>query len=94
MIVDGKVIVEDGTLYMERKQDIAPILEMNHQRLTTGDGYTPSRDMRHVATIPLIVLEQWMKEGLDFTDPNDTPEILRRLNNGEWARLRTSEGKL
>ncbi len=77
-------------------QDVEPILKRNRElRLhRPNNGYTPSRDLQHVATIPLIVVHQWLKEGLNVYDPNSTKEILRRLNDSEWKELRASEGQL
>ena len=84
---------DDGRLIVERIQDVEPILERNKRLLNSGhDGYTPSRDMKHVGHIPNVVIEQWMKEGVNIFDPNDAPEVERRLNSSEWAFLRTSGG--
>ena len=53
----------DDQFVVERRQDVEPILNENMRRQNDGsDGYTPSRDlMKQVASIPLVVAEQWMK---------------------------------
>ena len=85
---------EDDKLIMEHKQDVAPILENNKLRRLNTDGYSPTGDTRFVGSIPMVVVEEWMKEGINIFDPNDTPKIIQRLNDGDYAAFRTSEGKL
>ena len=78
----------------KRTQDVEPILELNKKLQTENDGYTPSRNMRRVASIPNIVLEQWMKEGIDIYDKNCREAVRRKLNDPEWMWLRTAPGRL
>lgn len=82
------------TLIERRVQDVEPILTHNKALANHDDGYTPSRDMRRVASIPLVVVEQWMKEGVDIFDPNCREEVRKRLNSSDYAYLRTAPGKL
>ena len=49
--------------------------------------------MRKVAEIPAIVVEQWMKMGINIFDRNDAKKIQQMLNSNEYAYLRTSPGK-
>lgn len=84
----GKALVE------ERTQDVAPVLDANKRLFNDGDGYSPSRDMRRVASIPLIVVEQWLKEGVDVFNPDHSKEVRRRLNLPEWRHLRTAPGRV
>lgn len=92
-VVSRTVISDDGVIE-RRVQDVQPILDTNTRIANSSTGYTPSKDLKFVARIPLIVIEQWKKEGVDIYDPNCEEEIMRRLNNGDWARLRTSGGRL
>lgn len=43
-------------------QDVNPILEYNKQLRADGDGYTPSRELRRVASIPNTVVLKWCRE--------------------------------
>ena len=52
--------MEDRTI-INRVQDAEPILE-NNKRLQAEDGYSPSRDLKRVASIPLVVWEKWNTE--------------------------------
>jgi hypothetical protein len=67
--------------------------------LTANDGYTPSRDFRRVATIPLHLLFQWkQEEGWDpFAagyDPDCARKLAQKLNDPEWSHLRTAPGRV
>lgn len=84
----GKALIE------ERMQDVAPVLDANKRLFNDSDGYSPSREMRRVASIPLIVVEQWMKEGVDVFNPDHAKEVRRRLNMPEWRHLRTASGRV
>lgn len=50
--------------------------------------------MRYVAEIPNIVIEQWLKEGINIFDKNDAKKVQAKLNSNEYAYLRTSTGKM
>ncbi len=80
-----------------RQQDVAPLLELNRKELN-GDipgGNKIGKDMRKVASIPLIVIEMWKSQyGVDIYNKNDFPKIKKLLNSPEWQALRTSEGKI
>ena len=59
-------------------------------------GYNASKDVRKVASIPLVVIYEWLaQDGFLFTQlpPLEQTEYLRKkLNSPEWAYLKTSEG--
>lgn len=84
----------EGALTFERIQDVEPILEHNKRLYTMNDGYTPSRDFRRVASIPMTVVEQWMREGINIFDKNCAPAIRRKLNDPQWLYLRTAPGRV
>ena len=52
--------------------------------------------MRAIAEIPMIVAYQWLQEdGFMFTSLEGEEQhkyLQRKLNNPQWAYLRTSEG--
>jgi hypothetical protein len=86
--------VKDGLVVEKRTQDVQPILDSNGRIANSGDGYSKSRDLQHVASIPLIVVEQWLKEGVDVFNPEHEAAVMRRLNDGGWLKLRTGGGRL
>ena len=86
---------QDGRAVLETAQDVAPILDRNRALATDGDGYTPGREMRRAASIPLVVAEKWRNElGVDLLDPDHWPAVKRLLNDPDWRWLRTAPGRL
>lgn len=86
----------DGRMVTSLVQDVEPILNENKrlQNDPNHDGYTPSRDLRHVAQIPMVVIEQWLKEGIDYANAADWPKIAAKLDDPEYAYLRTGGGRV
>jgi hypothetical protein len=85
---------EDVTTF-KRTQDVEPILNANREDFKDANGgWTQNRDMRHVASIPNVVVEQWLKAGINVFDNNDWPKVLRLLDMPQYKYLRTSPGKL
>ena len=89
---DGK------NLAVEQIQDVAPILAWNkearcdEQRSDWG---------RHVARIPNVIYVKWLDEehargnaGLRMFTPEFDLIVQRKLNDPEWAYLRTDRPKL
>jgi hypothetical protein len=83
---------------IEHVQDVEPILEWN--KLSRGDEQTSDWG-RHVARIPNVIYVKWLDEeharGNTSLRPF-TPEfdqiVQRRLEDPEWAYLRTDRPKL
>jgi hypothetical protein len=50
---------EDGKSYWETRQDVDPIIQHASE---VHDHVVPSRELRHAAFIPMIVLDQSMRE--------------------------------
>lgn len=85
----------DGSLIVHREADVEPLLEANKALAASGDGYTPSRELRRAASIPLAIVEKWKNElGVDVFDPNDMPKVRQLLNSSEYLYLRTAPGRL
>ena len=85
----------DGSLIVHRLADVEPILEANKALQNSGDGYTPSRDLRRAASIPLAIIEKWKNElGVNVFDQNDMPKVLALLDSNEYRFLRTAPGTL
>lgn len=85
----------DG-LAFTAEQDVEPILDLNKAAYNDGTrGYTPSRDLRKIAEIPLIVAEKWRNElGVDVFNKDHAPAVRRLLNDPEYLYLRTAPGRV
>lgn len=85
----------DGALIVHRKADVEANLEANKALYTLNDGYTPSREMRRAASIPMAIIEKWRNEhGIDVFNPDHIGAVRRLLNSNEYAFLRTAPGRL
>lgn len=86
---------ESDSLHVARQApDVAPMLEANHREYLSGNGYTPSRDLQRVASIPNVIVEQWLKAGINLFDENDWPKVAALLDSPEYLFLRTAPGRL
>ena len=83
-----------GDFAIESSIDVEPLLDINKARQNDGaNGWTPSRDMKMIGSIPNIVVEKWRNEfGVNIFDKNHEPAVRRLLNDPDWRWLRTSSG--
>jgi len=79
---------------IQSTQDIEPILQNNKRLFNEGDGYGPSREWKRAASVPNIIIEKWMKMGINAYDLEDLPKILAMLDSPEYRYLRTAPGRL
>ena len=89
-------LVEDGDQHrFEAVAPTDPVIEHNKAMRTHNDGYSPSREMRRVASIPYIIGLKWhAEEGWWFLDPNCAHKVAAKLNDPEWQHLRTADGRV
>ena len=85
----------DKSTTFVRVQDVEPILEHNKELRALEQ---PSDWGRHVATIPNVIIEQWLHEEMNKGNAHirlGTEEfdllIARKLKNPDWAYLRTDK---
>lgn len=74
--------------------DLDAIFERNKAMANHNDGYTPSRDMARIASIPLSIIYKWMtEEGWDpfSPDPDCQRKLAQKLDSSEYRYLRTSD---
>ena len=76
--------------------DLTAVIDMNKERQNDGtNGWTKSRDMKHQAFIPNALIEKWMvEEGINAYNKDHWPAIRRKLNDPDYAFLRTSKGRM
>ena len=85
---------------IERNVNYKPIIDHNKKMYTQNDGYSKSRDLKRVASIPTLVLELWTKEYNGtanwFALPKEVQQkILKtKLNSNEFQYFRTAPGRL
>ena len=79
----------------KRFQDIEPILDFNkYARNDVNTGHFGNANVHHVARIPLIVIEQWKRDGvIDWFKSTDA-ERRKVLNDPDNALFRTRKCRL
>lgn len=94
-------LVSKDAFNVKRTQDCNPILDLNAANRADSsfkNGYTETRDMQHVARIPLILMEKWWKDagrpagGVYGKAMSDI--IKAKLNDPEYKYLRTGQGEI
>lgn len=84
-----------GDLTVVRSEDVGPALELNKALCNSGDGYSPSREWRRAASIPMVVVEKWRNElGVDVLNQDHRQKVLELLDSNEYRFLRTAPGTL
>ena len=90
---------EKGVVH-QRSVNHKPILDHNKKLFNLNDGYSPSRELKRVASIPTLVLEIWAKEYNGTNNWFQLPKNIQRkimrtkLNSNEFRYFRTAEGNL
>lgn len=88
---DYNELTDEVTL--EYEQDIEPLLEANKAQANdeelTRQGI--KQEMWKYASIPNSLQMKWLvEEGLDIFDDNAWPQIFRKLNDPQYAYLKTT----
>lgn len=85
----------DDRFAVERRMDATPVLDANARRRNDGtNGYGKSRELRHLATVPIVVQYEWIRRyGADPLARGQEDLLRRVLNDPDWRWLRTSEGR-
>lgn len=96
---DGPVSVHhqnaDDTFTIETTQNVNPVIDANVSDFNSGsDGYTPSRELRKVASIPMIEVHRLMKQGINIFNEDDWPKIAAKLDDPDWLKFRTAPGRI
>jgi hypothetical protein len=75
-------------------QDVEPYLDQNQvERNSQSSGW--KGDLHKVATVPLIMIEKWSKElGCNILEKKNRHLLMLKLNDRDYSKLRTKEGRL
>ena len=86
----------DDKLHIAHSQDVSPIIESNRRAYNETDKGDKWGDWNRVASIPAVVVMEWMSLGINVMSPNyeDQKKIKKLLNSPEYAYLRTRKGRL
>lgn len=86
----------NGEARVRATADVEIVLKRNRELYNQGDGYSESRELRRVATIPPSVAMKWLtEEGINVYDQHDKDNWARvaaKLDDPENLYLRTAPG--
>ena len=83
----------DDRMIIETVQDVTPYLEKNKLELKNGI-INKDEPKRKVASIPLVLVEKWLREeGLDIFNADHQKRLMRKLHDPDYAYLRTLKGR-
>lgn len=98
----GSYDAATDSLTIRRVQDVEPILDANKANFNDGSHWRNQAkndelgiDMRHVARIPIVVQEKWLREhGVDVFNKDHWPAVRRLLNSNEYLYLKTANVRI
>lgn len=90
----------DGDATIKTEGEDAPTLDyakaLRDQAAHDG-GYVPGMtgNVKRVASIPAALQVKWLvEEGIDVYNPDHAERVMRKLNDPDYAYLRTAPGRL
>lgn len=85
-ILNTKWSTEDNKVIVTRSQDVQAILD--HAKEKQINGHNPKSDMRHVMSVPFVVVEMWMQEsGTSFGSHEFAEYAKKKLLSGDYSKL-------
>ena len=90
----------ENKIIINEKVNINPHLQHNKALYNHNDGYSKSRELKRVASIPTIALSVWAKEYNGdsnwFGLPKEVQKniLKKKLNSSEFRYFKTAEGNL
>ena len=86
---------DEGFYQVVQSQDVTPILDHNKAQANHNSGWNGDKTMRRAATIPAIVRQKWLvEEGWDCFAQENWDKLKAKLNDSDWAHLRTAEWRV
>ena len=88
------------TIVAKEEININPHIQHNKRLYNLNDGYSKSREMKRVASIPTLALSVWANEynGSNnwFGLPKEVQKkiLKKKLNSNEFRYFKTAEGNL
>ena len=86
--------LHDGDWAYQMTQDCQAIADANAEARNHCSPWSPSKEWKHVARVPLIFIEKWKRDyGLDFySRDRDEQRRIDRLIETEFPWMRTTDG--
>jgi hypothetical protein len=82
------------SLVIHKQQDVAPVIAAN--RIDRNQGPQDLSFGRKIASVPVDVLDAWIREGVDYRRISKDPEMKKKfyakLNSREFSAFKTYDG--
>lgn len=93
--VGTEILHQNGDDYaIQTVADIEANIKRNKILQNYTDGYNKSRDMKHVASIPMVVIHEWNRiYGVDVLKKENSALLRRLINDSDNRMFRTSHGE-
>lgn len=97
---EDQILREYDYDHLEQKYTIHSTQRLNNhfeyskELYNQNTGRHRSEVFNHVAHIPNLIAEKWMRQGISIFNKDHTPKILEMLDSPEYRWLRTRPGKL
>lgn len=85
---------DSDRLVIKKTQDAKPYLDqIQKERSDQVEGW--KGDLHKVATVPLVLVEEWCKEfGCNILAKENRHLLMLKLNDSQYSKLRTKEGRI
>jgi hypothetical protein len=84
------------SLIIHKSQDVAPTIAAN--RIDRNQGPDDLSFGRKIASVPIDILDAWIREGVDYRliskDPEMKKKFYAKLNSREFSAFKTYDGGL
>lgn len=85
----------DGKHVVSLHQEVEHVLDRNKALANRPGSHASQGTFRHVASIPLVVIELWLRKyGIWVYKHEHWPAVKKLLNDPEWRYLRTDTSVL
>ena len=79
---------------IETVADVEENIKRNKILQNETTGYSPEKDLKHIASIPMVVVEEWNRQyGVDVTAKDNKKLFKRLINDPDNRMFRTSLGE-
>ena len=83
----------DGSWDTVMSQNPTQILDLN-QKMQSESGVTKDKSLFRVASVPLVLLEDWKNLGIDHRDQDGAKRIMKMLGSSDYRNLRNSKERM
>ena len=86
--VSERIVEQDGTLFIQRSQDVQSMIDDNHALSTVAPKSYGPANFRLVGRVPLVIIEEWSRIcGAAIGTKEFTEFVRKQLLNGDFSKF-------